>query len=139
MKINREARRDARKLFAACFGSAGVEAGRVRTVVKRLAEEKPRNFLPLLQRFKELLAIEEEKRTYIVESAVELPDKGASIFADLTKKFGTPLVTRYTVKPELLGGVVIYVGSRIWDGSVQNRLRSITPPTWIRRRGVDVR
>ena len=139
MKINREARRDARKLFSACLTPEGVEADRVRTVVTRIAEGKPRNYLGVLQRFKELLAIEEEKRTYVVESAVELPDQGAAIFADLTKRFGKPLVTRYAVKPELLGGVIVYVGSRIWDGSLQYRLRTITPPSWLRRRGVDVR
>ncbi len=142
MKINREARRDARKLFSACLVSEGqglaLDAGKARIVVTRLCEEKPRNYLPLLQRFKELVAIEEEKRTYVVESAVELPDKGASIFADLAKRFGAPLATRYTVKPGLLGGIVVLVGSRIWDGSLQYRLRTLTPPSWIRRRGVDI-
>jgi len=138
MKINREARRDARKLLTAASGPNGVEADKAREIARRLVADKPRHYIALLQRFKELIAIEEENRTYAVETAVDLPDKGAAIFARLEKRFGPPLATRYEVKPDLLGGVVVYVGSRIWDGSIRHRVRTITPPTWIRRRGVDV-
>lgn len=127
MKITREARRDARKLFRLCLVDGRVDEGRVRAAVQKVAQAKPRGYASLLARFQKLLQIEVEKRTFAVESAVELADKGASALADLEKKFGKPLATRYAVNPALLGGVLLRVGSHVWDGTVRNRLRALTP------------
>ena len=127
MKITREARRDARKLFRICLAGGRLDEARVRAVVSKVAQEKPRGYAALLHRFHKLVQIEVAKRTFSVESAAELPDKGASVLSGLEAKFGKPLATRYAVNPKLLGGVLLRVGSRVWDGTVRNRLRSLNP------------
>lgn len=127
MKITREARRDARKLFRLCLDGGRLDEGRVRAVVTKVGQAKPRGYAALLHRFYKLIEIEVARRTFVVESATELADKGASVLADLEQKFGKPLATRYAVNPALLGGVLLRVGSRVWDGTVRNRLRSLSP------------
>ena len=32
---------------------------------------------------------------------------------------------RYTIDPDILGGIVIYIGDKIFDGSVRSRLENI--------------
>ncbi len=127
MKITREARRDARKLFRLCLADGRLDEGRVRAVVTKVIQAKPRGYAALLHRFHTLIAIEVGRRTFSIESAAELPDQGASVLAGLERKFGKPLATRYRVVPALLGGVLLRVGSRVWDGTVRNRLRSLNP------------
>ncbi len=129
MKINREARRDARKLFHICLVEGRIDEGRVRAVVQKLAHDRPRHFLAILTRFHKLVEIEVHKRTFFIESSVELADKGASLVEGLKQRFGAPLATHYAVNPALLGGVLLRVGSRIWDGSIRQRLRVLTSPS----------
>jgi F-type H+-transporting ATPase subunit delta len=43
----------------------------------------------------------------------------------LNKKYGKDLSTEFVVKPELLGGMRVRVGSDVWDGSVRNRLERL--------------
>ena len=32
---------------------------------------------------------------------------------------------RYTIDPKIIGGIIIYIGDRIFDGSVRSRLENI--------------
>jgi F-type H+-transporting ATPase subunit delta len=126
MKISRESRNEAKRLFRACCPGGRVDESKVRTVVKALSEQKPRNYLAILSYFEKLLTLQVTAQTHIVEASSPLPDSGASIFATLSKKFGAPLATRYQVKPELLGGLRLQVGSTVYDGSIRTALTQFT-------------
>lgn len=46
----------------------------------------------------------------------------AAIAASLSQRFGKQVVPHVTVRPEILGGVIVRVGDRVMDGSVRRRL-----------------
>ncbi len=126
MRIDREARREARKLFRSCLENGRLDEALLRAVIGKLAEEKPRGYLAILHRLKKLAEIEVARRTFTVESAVPLADEGRALLKGLEERFGPALATTYVVDPTLLGGVRLRVGSRLWDGSIRQRLRSLT-------------
>lgn len=125
MKINREARQNASSFFRACFTDGQLDEAKVRKIVGLLAEHKPRNYMPVLQRFRKLVSLEIDRHTCTVESAEPLADKGAAIFANLEKKFGPSMATEYRVDSELVGGLRIQRGSNVWDGSIRARLHQL--------------
>lgn len=125
MKINREARQNAKSLLLACMEKGVLQESKVRQVVKSITEKKPRGYLAILTRFQKLIQIEISKTTVTVESAVELSDKGISVFQTVESKFGPASVKNYRVVPGLIGGVRITRGSDIWDGSVRARLNAL--------------
>lgn len=58
-----------------------------------------------------------------VSVARPLDDAGSDRIAEqLSRALGKRVVPRVTVRPELLGGVVVRVGDRVMDGSVRRRL-----------------
>ena len=126
MKVNKESRRLARELIRASFTDGQLDSGRVATLVKSLAEKKPRNYLNALGEYQRLLRLEVEKRTATIESASELnPELARTTVDSLKKKYGPDLTTKFVVNPELLGGMRIRVGSDVWDSSVRNRLQRL--------------
>ncbi|RBP37347.1 F-type H+-transporting ATPase subunit delta [Roseimicrobium gellanilyticum] len=127
MKIDKNSARAARQLMRACVDKNGrLQQPRVRAVVKRLAEEKPRGYLRILAGFERLLRLEVEKRHALIESASPLSSTlRDKIRADLQAKFGTDLEFDFAEKPELLGGLRVQVGSHVWDGSVLAKLESL--------------
>lgn len=125
MKINREAREHAKKLMKVCMLTGQLDEPKMRTIIDRLASEKPRNWVPILERLRKLIHLETSKRTVTIESAAELPDKGASITADLEKQYGPALASHYSVRPELLAGIRVQRGSDVWDGSVLRNLQNL--------------
>jgi F-type H+-transporting ATPase subunit delta len=52
------------------------------------------------------------------------PDEGLrkSIEAGLSKAFGMQVIATFNADPQLLGGAVVRVGERVYDGSVRRRL-----------------
>lgn len=52
------------------------------------------------------------------------PDEGLrrSIEAGLAKAFGKQVIASFSTDPQLLGGAVVRVGERVYDGSVRRRL-----------------
>lgn len=125
MKIKREARTAARKLFRACSPGGELDEKKLAQVVDELVAAKPRNFISILNQLQRLAEISTTQRTHVVESAVALPDSGASVFTELSQKFGKPLKSEYRVSPDLLGGLRLRVGSNIWDYSVLGRLNQL--------------
>jgi F-type H+-transporting ATPase subunit delta len=123
MKIDRHARQCAKKYFRACLRPDGSfdEQG-LRELVQLLVTQKPRNYLPILTRLHRLVELAVEERSVLVESATPLPDRGASVFAELEQRYGPAARTAYEQNPALLGGLRIRRGSNIWDGSLSNRL-----------------
>ena len=126
MKINKETRRLAKELLRASYVDGKLESGRVSSLVKSLIEKKPRHYIQTLEAYQRLLRLEVEKRTATVETATELPsDAQREIVENLKRKYGSDLTARFTVNPELLGGMRIRVGSDVWDSSVRNRLQRL--------------
>lgn len=126
MKINKEIRQLSKELLRASFTDGQLDSGRIASLVKSLIEKKPRNYSKVLDAYKRLLRLEVEKRTATIESATELEaDARTEMERTLKGKYGNDLATRFVVKPELLGGLRVRVGSDVWDSSVRNRLERL--------------
>ena len=126
MKINKETRQLAKQLLRASFTDGQLDSGRIASLLKSLVEKKPRHYIQALEAYKRLVRLEVEKRTATIETATELsPDAGEQIVANLKRRYGNDLTSRFVVTPELLGGMRIRVGSDVWDSSVRNRLQRL--------------
>ena len=126
MKISKQARRDAKELFRDCVVSGVLDENRVRNVVTKVAQAKPRGYVEILSHFQRLVKLEVERRTARVESAVPLtPEVQAEVGNKLSKLYGAGLNISFAQNPALLGGLRIKVGSDVYDGSVQARLEDL--------------
>ncbi len=126
MKISKEVRRSSRQLFRACLTDGRIDEARVRQVVEKVSAAKPRGFLSILEAFSQLVRGEIERQRAVVESATELTaDLQSSLKSSLSQKYGRELSLEFHVKPELLGGIRVKVGSDVWDGSVKARLEAL--------------
>ena len=103
-----------------------LDEDRVRRVVQGVIDSGRPGGLKVLSRFHRLVRIERAGRSAKIESPSPLPgDVRASIESDLTRLYGTGLLTSYAHNPTLLGGVRITVGSDVFDGSIQARLEEL--------------
>lgn len=126
MTSPREARKSARSLFRSCMVDGKLDASRVRAVTDTLASEKPRGYLAVLQSFSRLVRLELERRHAVIESAAPLAESEMTqLRADITRTHGDDLTFDTVVRPELIGGLRIRVGSDVWDGSVRARLEAL--------------
>jgi F-type H+-transporting ATPase subunit delta len=126
MKINKETRQLSKELLRASFTDGRLDSGRVSSLLKALIQKKPRHYIQVLEAYQRLLRLEVEKRTATIETATELsPDAGEQIVNNLKRQYGNDLSARFSVNPELLGGMRIRVGSDVWDSSVRNRLHRL--------------
>ena len=123
MKINKEIRQLSREMLLASFTDGQLDRGKISALIQSLITKKPRHTVEVLQNYKRLLRLEIEKRTAKIDSAAPLDQQEADqITARLKQKYGGDLATEFSVKPELLGGMRVRVGSDVWDGTVRNRL-----------------
>jgi F-type H+-transporting ATPase subunit delta len=126
MKSPREARKSARSLFRSCLVDGKLDAARVRAVTDALADGKPRGYLAVLQNFARLVRLELERRHVVIESAAPLTDAELSqVRTEIVSAHGEDLTFDTTVRPDLIGGLRIRVGSDVWDGSVRARLEAL--------------
>jgi len=126
MKISKQARRGAKELFRDCIVNGVLDENRIRNVVGKVAELKPRGYIEILSHFQRLVKLEVERRTAKVESAAPLsPEVQAEVKNKLGKLYGQGLNISFTQNPALLGGLRIKVGSDVYDGSVQARLEGL--------------
>lgn len=127
MKIDKNSARAARQLFRACVDAGGrLHSSRIKGVVAKVAQTKPRGYLAILSAFERLVRLEVQKRQATVESAAVLsPELGNQVRADLQKKYGEDLTFDFRVNPELIGGLRVQVGSNVWDGSVRAKLDTL--------------
>lgn len=126
MKVRKETRQLARALLRASFTDGQLDKGHISSVVQSLISKKPRDYIKVLEDYKNLLRLELEKRHARIEIASPLEDATrAKILASLKKKYGSDLTTEVVNNPALLGGMRIRVGSDVWDGSVRNRLQRL--------------
>lgn len=127
MKISKVAATTARRLFGLCQTNGRLDDAKLRTVVSRLVESKPRDYAGILSALQRLTRLDLERRKVTVESAVELDEATRKrVVAGLAKQYGPDLVAQYQVNPALLGGLRIRVGNDVFDGSVQGRLDRLT-------------
>ena len=124
--VSKQNRRGAKHLFLACLVNGAADEARVRQVVARLIETRPRGFMGMLGHFQRLVRLDIERRTAQVESAVALsPELRAKVQAGLTKTYGPNLNTTFVENPALLAGLRIKVGSDVYDGTIQGRLTEL--------------
>jgi len=126
MKIDRQSRQSAKKFFRACRKPDGsIDERSVREIIDLLAREKPRNYIAVMTQLCRLIELAVDESTVRIESALPLADRGASVIADLEKRFGPASRTSYEENPALLGGLRIRRGNNIWDGSLSGRLNRL--------------
>jgi F-type H+-transporting ATPase subunit delta len=125
--------------------SPAVSLSRKRAVINRLAAElnlpkMVRNFLLILSDKRRIGALNEiieafdvlldESLGFVranISSAQEIDEKQREEIARrLSQITGKQVRTRFAVDPELLGGVVARVGSKIYDGSVRGQLAQLS-------------
>jgi F-type H+-transporting ATPase subunit delta len=125
MKINRESRSMAKKLYNACLSGGIIDESKARQIVSHLVQQKPRNYFPILNRLKKLISLKLAESMALVESSAPLGASEQEIKDQIKKTFGSHINIRFAQKPELLGGLRITVGSEVWDGSIQSRLKNL--------------
>jgi F-type H+-transporting ATPase subunit delta len=125
MKINRAARAEAKTLFRICRSEKGLDEDRLRKVIGMISKQRPRGYLQVLGRLGQLVRLEVGRATHEVVSATRLEDGGKSVFAVLEKHFGKALAQQAEVRPEVLGGLRIRVGSDVWDATIRGRLEAL--------------
>ncbi len=123
MKISKAAAASARRLFGLCQTDGRLEEAKLRTVISRLIEAKPRDYRAILVAIQRLTRLEIERRQVTVESAVALDSATQQrVVAGLAQQYGADLVISYQTTPALIGGLRIRVGNDVFDGSVKGRL-----------------
>jgi len=126
MGRTKQARREAKQLFRFCQAEGLLDPGRVREVVRRVAESGNRSRFKLLSYFRRLVELDQARHTATVENATPMSgDMQASIQAGLSHTYGPGLNTTFTHNPELIGGMRIKVGSDVYDSSVKARLAAL--------------
>jgi F-type H+-transporting ATPase subunit delta len=126
VKISKDIRQQSRQFVRASYLDGALSRERINSLVQSIIQNKPRNYIRLLENYQRLLRLEVEKRRATIESASELdPEAGRQIVSGLERKYGTGLTTNFIVNPALLGGVRVRVGSDVWDSSVRNRLERL--------------
>ena len=126
MKISKQAKRDAKEIFRSCVVNGVLDENRVRQIVDKVANIKPRGYVEILSHFQRLVKLEVERRTAKVESAAPLsPEVQADVKNKLSQLYGQGLNISFAQNPSLLGGLRIKVGSDVYDGSVQARLENL--------------
>jgi F-type H+-transporting ATPase subunit delta len=126
MSRAKQAKRDAEQLYRDCLLNGLLDEGRVREVVRRVAESTNRNRFRFLANFKRLVKLDHARHTATVENAMPVSaDIEASIQARLAHTYGPGLNITFAHNPDLIGGMRIKVGSDVYDSSVRARLAAL--------------
>lgn len=126
MKITKQARSNAKQLFRCCQVNGLLDEPRVRLAVQKVLERKPRGYGAVLEAFQRLVRLDLARRTARVESAVAMtPAFQESVRANLSRRHGAGLEVSFVQDASLLGGLRIRVGSDVYDGSIQSRLKEL--------------
>ena len=127
MKTNRQAQRDARRLFGLSLVGGSLDDTRVRQIVEQVIAAGRPGGLKVLTRFQRLVRLRREAHSAKVESASPLTgDVQTQIESELARMYGRGLLMSYARNPALVGGVRITVGSDVYDGSIKGRLSALS-------------
>jgi F-type H+-transporting ATPase subunit delta len=124
--------------------SPSVSLARKRAVISKIVEMQGaarvvRNFLLVLSDHRRLDALTEVASTFAsvvderlgfaraeIQSAQELrPQQQDDLVVKISQLTGKKVRPAWKVNPQLLGGVVVNVGSKVYDGSVRGQLAAI--------------
>lgn len=123
MRITKQARRDAKRLFRACLVNGLLAEAKVRETVQKVIAVKPRGHLGILSHFQRLVKLELDRRRARIESAVPLgADLQGGVQTNLGRLYGPGLAFEFSHNPGLIGGARIKVGSDVYDDSIRARL-----------------
>ena len=126
MKITKQARRDAKRLFQTCKVGGLMDETRIRKVVGAVIAQKPRGYMGILAHLQRLVKLDLDRRAARVESAVPVSEAlQQSVKANLALRYGPGLDVSFVVNPTLIGGLRVKVGSDVFDGSVRARLSEL--------------
>jgi F-type H+-transporting ATPase subunit delta len=126
MKRIKQLESEAKHLYRLCLVDGSLDEDRVRRIVQRVLESRPRGSFDLLAYFRRLLKLECDRHTATVESATTLPgDLQTSVSSDLARVYGPKLSISFARNLALIGGMRIKVGSDVYDSSVKARLAAI--------------
>ena len=126
MKITKEARRVARKLFRACLVNHRLDEDRVRKTFSTIVIQKPRYYFGILKVIEKLVRVESQKHTGVIESPFLLNETHfQEVYSRLKSSFNQSLTMTQRMNPSLIGGLRIQVGSNVWDGSGSPRVEPI--------------
>jgi F-type H+-transporting ATPase subunit delta len=80
----------------------------------------------IIAAFKQLLAKSRGELTAVVSTAQPLDDaQRAALDASLRRAVGVKVAVETKVEPELLGGMVVRIGSRMFDSSLRSKLQRL--------------
>jgi F-type H+-transporting ATPase subunit delta len=126
MRTTAQIRRQAKRLYRLCLVNGTMDEGRVRQVVRAVAQSSRRDCLPLLTRLQKLVKLDLARHTANVDSAIPLPaDVRADVEAGLKSAYGPGVSAVFGVNPALIGGIRVQVASDVYDGSVRAGLSSL--------------
>ncbi len=126
MKASKRTAREAMQLFRACLVRGALDEGRVRRVVRELADARPRGLLETLAAFRRLVKLEGTRHVARIESAQPMPaELQARVLESLSDAYGAGVSASFEENRSLIGGVRIRVGSDVYDGSVHGRLEAL--------------
>jgi F-type H+-transporting ATPase subunit delta len=131
-----------RSQFVNALQADGVTDEHFTTIVRQAHDgigDKPLNLMRLLKRkrrlalgqsvatfYRELLDEERNVARAIVQTAVALDDdRRSAIQRQLASQTGKQVEIESVVEPEILGGMTIRIGDRLYDASTRTRLRSL--------------
>lgn len=115
----------AKKLYNSCLASGIIDEVRTRHIISYLVKNKPRNYFAILNRLKNLISLKLAESSALVESAQPLGAEEQVITAKLQQRYGSHVSVKFALNPDLLAGLRITLGSQVWDGSVQTRLKNL--------------
>jgi len=123
MKSNKRVKRQAKQLFSLCQVEGLLDEDRTRQVVQRVIATGRRDGPAILAYLLRLVRLDLAQYAANVESASPLAaDLQSSIQASLLRRYGPGFNMTFTLRPSLIGGMRIQVGSDVYDGSVLARL-----------------
>ncbi len=126
MKLSKDSRKTAKQLFQASFVDGRLDSQRLLQATSLVIERKPRNYVGILKEIQRQVRLETAKSHVVIDSAINLSSEEMDrVMNDLRSKYGNDLSPELHIKPELLGGLRIQVGSDVYDGSVRGRLANL--------------
>jgi F-type H+-transporting ATPase subunit delta len=126
MKSNNQAKREAKQLLRICVVNRWPDEKRIRQVAQYITTAGRRGGSLILKHFWRLLRLREAQRTAVIESAMPLPaDLQGVLEKGLVHRYGPGLITTFTQRPALIGGLRIQVGCDVYDGSVRAGLAAL--------------
>ena len=126
MKVRKQSRREAKRLFHWCLVNGLLDENRARLVARHVQASARRDAPAVLAHFLRLVKLDRMQHSAIVESAMPLdPDLQASTQTWLASRYGPGILTSFSQRPSLIGGMRIQVGSDVYDGSVLAGLKTL--------------